>query len=169
MLSRHNLEDQTGMILDGCARIEKLAPGLGSRRIESAELYIQAQTMVIELVAGGIAERILFPDLPPLRAEHDQIEARAAAAIAYASPRSVNAMLAYAAAEAENLIRENLNVVLALVNALVEAGRLTGEQVDSIIAAAIATSAVKAEWVRRADWRRRERSAATFLEGLVGS
>jgi hypothetical protein len=38
----------------------------------------------------------LFPDQSPLRAEHDKIEARAVAAIACASPRSVNAMLAYA-------------------------------------------------------------------------
>jgi hypothetical protein len=73
---------------------------LGSSRIESAELYIKAQTMVIELVAGGSAEKVLFPDQPPLRAEHDKIEARAVAAIACASPRWVDAMLAYAEAEA---------------------------------------------------------------------
>jgi hypothetical protein len=49
----------------------------------------------IELVAGGIAEKILFPDRPPLRAEHDKIKARAVAAIACASLRSVDGMLAY--------------------------------------------------------------------------
>jgi hypothetical protein len=38
--------------------------------------------MVMELVAGGIAEKVLFPDIPPLRAEHDKIEARVVAAIA---------------------------------------------------------------------------------------
>jgi hypothetical protein len=38
-------------------------------------------------------------DLPPLRAEHNEIEARAVAAIACASPRSVDAILAYAEAE----------------------------------------------------------------------
>jgi hypothetical protein len=164
--SQCNLEDQTGMILDGCARIETLAPGLGSSRIESAELYIRAQTMVIELVAAGIAEKVLFPDLPPLRAEHDKIEARAVAAIACASPRSVDAMLAYAEAEAENLIRENLNVVLALVDALVASpnGKLTGQQVDVIIAAAIATSAVEAERVRRADWQARVANATAFQQ-----
>jgi hypothetical protein len=59
--SQCKLEDQTGEILDGCARIEKLAPGLGSSWIESAELYIKAQTMVIELVAGGIAEKGFIP------------------------------------------------------------------------------------------------------------
>jgi hypothetical protein len=73
-----------------------------------------------------------------LRAEHDEIEARAVAAIACASPRSVDAMLAYAEAEAQNLIRENLNVVLALVDALVASpkGKLTGVQVDAVIESA---------------------------------
>jgi hypothetical protein len=162
-----HLEDQTVSALDSCARIEKLAPGLGSSRTESAELYVRAQTMVIELVAGSIAEKILFPDQPPLRAEHDKIEARAIAAIACVSPRSVDAMLAYAEAEAEHLIRENLNVVLALVDALVESGTLDGEQVDVVIAGAIAARAAEAERVRRADWQRRERSATVFLEGLA--
>jgi hypothetical protein len=92
--SRCNLEDQTGTILAGCARIEKLAPGLGSSRSESAELYVKAQTMTIELVAGSIVETILFPDLPPLCAEHEKIQARAVATIACASPRSAVAMLA---------------------------------------------------------------------------
>lgn len=94
---------------------------------------------MIELVAGSIAEAILFPDLPPLRAERDKIEARAVAAIACASPHSIDAMLAYAEAEAENLIRENLDVTLALVDALVASpkGRLTGEQVDAVIESAM--------------------------------
>jgi hypothetical protein len=65
-------------------------------------------------------------DLPPLHAEHDKIEARAVAATASASPRSVDAMLAYA--ETENLIRENLNVVLALIDAL--GGKPTGRRGD---------------------------------------
>jgi hypothetical protein len=100
-----------------------------------------------------------------LRAEHDRVEARAIAAIACASPRSVDAMLAYAEAEAENLIRESLYVVVALVDALVDSadGRLTGVQVDAVIAG----RAVEVERVRRNDWQQRERSAARFLEGLA--
>jgi hypothetical protein len=60
---------------------------------ETAELYIRAQTMTIELVAASVCERILFPDHPPLRAEHDKIEARAVAALACASPWSVDALI----------------------------------------------------------------------------
>jgi hypothetical protein len=158
--SHRNLEDQSFTVLDGCARIEKMTPGLGSSRVESAELYIRAQTMVIELVAASVCERILFPDQPPLRAEHDRIEARAVAALACASPRSVDAMLAYAEAEAENLIRENLNVVVALVDALVAAGKLTGAEVDAVIERAIAREHLNIEIERRARWRSLEVSAA---------
>jgi hypothetical protein len=70
--------------------------------------------------------------LPPLRAGHDKIQGRTVAAIACASPRSVDAMLAYADAGAENLIRENFIVVLALVDALLadQNGKLTGVEVD---------------------------------------
>jgi hypothetical protein len=163
--SHRNLEDQTGTILDGCARIEKMTPGLGSNRIESAELYVRAQTMVIELVAGSVAERILFPDETPLRAEHDKIEARAVAAIACASPRSVDALLAWAECEAENLIRENLGAVLALVDALVDSadGRLTGEQVDSVIQSAMDREYhMNVEVERRTEWSKVLTNAAEF-------
>jgi hypothetical protein len=169
--SHRNLEDQTGIVLDGCARIEKMTPGLGSNRIESAELYVKAQTMVIELVAGSIAESILFPDLPPLRAEHDKIEARAVAAIACASSRSVDAMLAYAECEAENLIRENLGAVVALVDALVDSkdGKLTGIEVDAVIVAAISHETLKVELKRRVEWTSAIANAAKFSAGLESS
>jgi hypothetical protein len=142
---------------------------LGSSRIESAELYIRAQTMVVELVAGSIAESSLFPDLPPLRAEHDQIEPRTVAAIACASPRSVDAMLAYAEVEAENLIREHLSVVLALVDALMASpkGKLTDQQVDAVIESAVDREHhLTFEVGRRADWRCVENNAAEFAAGL---
>jgi hypothetical protein len=164
--SHRNLENQTGSTVDICARIEKMSPGLGSSR--DAELIVQAQTVVVELVAGSVAERILFPDLPPLRAEHDKIEARAVAAIACSSPRSVDAMLAWAECEAEHLIRENLGAVLALVEALVDSktGKLTGIEVDAVIEGAVARETQRIETERRARWRTTEQNAANFVAGL---
>jgi hypothetical protein len=89
---------------------------------------------------------------------------------ACASPRSVDAMLAYAEAEAENLIRENLNVVLALVDALVASpkGKLTGVQVDAVIEGAIDRERhLTFEVGRRADWRSVENNVAEFaVNGL---
>jgi hypothetical protein len=107
----------------------------------------------------------LFPDETPLRAEHDKIEARAVAAIACASPRSVDALLAWAECEAENLIRENLGAVLALVNALVDSkdGKLTGTEVDSVIQSAMDREYhMNVEVERRARWRSTEQNAARF-------
>jgi hypothetical protein len=106
-------------------RVETLAPGIGSNRIALSEFYVQALTVCIELVAGSIAEQFLFLDQPPLRCEHDRVEARAVAALACASPRSVDAMLSWAESEAkhlflENLYVENLYVAVALIDALVD-------------------------------------------------
>ena len=76
-------------------------------------------------------------------------------------------MLAYAEAEAENLIRGSLYVVVALVDALVEAGKLTGDQVDAvIIASTVAARAAEAERVRRTDRRTIGQNAADFAAGL---
>jgi hypothetical protein len=85
---------------------------------------------------------------------------------ACASPRSVDAMLAYAEAEAENLIRENLNVVLALVDALVISpkGKLTGVDVDRIIASAISIETLATEIERRAKWADTLFNAAGFTD-----
>jgi hypothetical protein len=70
-----NLLDETPVptmdeIVDLCARIEA-STQIGSSRVADAEGYIRAQTAAVELVAGRIAEQILFPDLPPLHAEHE--------------------------------------------------------------------------------------------------
>jgi hypothetical protein len=106
----------------------------------------------------------LFPDFPPLRAEHDKIEARAVAALACASLASVDAMMAYAESEAGNLINENLHVAVALVEALVDSktGKLTGIEVDAVIETAVACETQRVETERRADWALVEKNAAEF-------
>jgi hypothetical protein len=81
-------------------------------------------------------------------------------------------MLAYAEAEAENLIRENLNVVLALVDALVASpnDKLTGEQVDAVIESAIDRERhLTFEMGRRADWAGVLENAVDFAAGLESS
>jgi hypothetical protein len=44
--------------------------------------------MIIELVGGSVAEKILHPDQPSLGAKHDQTEARAFARVACAAGAS---------------------------------------------------------------------------------
>jgi hypothetical protein len=110
---------------------------------------------VIALVAGEAAEMLLHPDLPPLGAQHDFVEADAFAKITVIASPAVAAMIGYAKAEADAILSANLDIAQALVGALEKAGVLSGEQVDQIIANIIAARAAEAERVRRADWRQR--------------
>jgi hypothetical protein len=162
-----NTPDKTDEIVDTCARLERLTPILGSNRVESSEYYIRSQNNVIELVAGECAELVLYPDLASLGATHDFVEADSFAKIAVAAQPAVAALIAYCRAEATALLTENRDILDGLVEALVASGQLSGEQVDEIIAETIAARAVKAEKIRRNDWKARQRSAATFLKGLA--
>jgi hypothetical protein len=153
----------TDEIVDICTRLEKLTPEIGARRVEDAEGHIRCQVNCIELLGGSAAERILHPDLPVLPAEHDLVEARAFAAVACATPRAVDALLEYASVEAEALIRENLDIVRALVDAILERGNLTGDEVDTTIAAGMAKRLADAEMCRHRDWQQRTESARAFL------
>ena len=110
---------------------------------------------------------VLHPDLPPLGTQHDFTEAAAFAKITVIASPAVEAMIAYAKAEATAIITANIDIAHALVDALEEAGALSGEQVDAIISTAVAARAVEAERVRRADWKARQRNAVTFQRAVV--
>jgi hypothetical protein len=144
----------TEQIVDICEAIGPLE--IGTPRVKCAEEITRAQTMIIELVAGNVCERVFFPDHEPLPAEHDLAEARALASVTCASP---SALLRFAELEAETLIRAHLSVVTALIDDLIERGTLTGDEVDWIISAAVA---LETERCRRADWRARELAANSF-------
>jgi hypothetical protein len=118
---------------------------------------------IVELVSGRVCERVFFPDHEPLPAEHDLAEARALASVICASG-AVGALLAFAEAEAEALIRAHLPVVTALVDALDEKGTLTGDEVDRIISDGIAGEMLEVEREHRRHDRARVESAAKFKE-----
>jgi hypothetical protein len=156
--------DKTEEILTVCERLERLTPELGSARSESAEYYVRSQSNIIALVAGECAELLLHPDLPSLGAAHDGVEARAFARVAVAASPAVEALISYAVAEATALLTSNRDILDALVEALIEAGELSGERVDKIISDIIAARAVEAERIRRDDWQARIANAATFQQ-----
>jgi hypothetical protein len=152
----------TADIIAICANIG--APEVGTPRVDLAEEITRMQTHVIELVAGSVCERVMFPDLPPLPAEHDRLEARALASVICASPSAVDALLAYAEAEAEALIRAHLGVVSALVEALVEKGTLIGGEIDKIISDAVAAEVLATEHARRREQQQRAENSVKFVE-----
>jgi hypothetical protein len=91
-----------------------------------------------------------------------QIEAEAFAAVAVASPRAVPAFLEYCRAEASGVINDHRDVALAIADALVGVGELSGAMVDEIIAGAISRQTLKIEIQRRADWARTCENAKRF-------
>ena len=68
----------------------------------------------------------------------------------------------YCEAEAAALIRASIEIVHALVEALIERGTLTGDEIDVIIAREVAVKALADERARRAAWKIVERKAAVF-------
>jgi hypothetical protein len=62
------------------------------------------------------------------------------------------------------LLTENKDILIALTDALVAKGTLTGGEVDQIIADCITARSLKAENQRRADWRARQLNSAEFLK-----
>jgi hypothetical protein len=97
----------------------------------------------------------LHPDLVPLRSEHDTTEAFAFGRVAAATRSAATDLIRYAEVEAAGLIRENLDIVRALVDAILERGTLTGDEVDMIIGTAMAKRLADSETCRRRDWQQR--------------
>jgi hypothetical protein len=58
------------------------------------------------------------------------------------------------------LIRANIQIVHALVEALIERGTLSGDEIDTIIARDVAIKALATERARRVAWRIVEKNAA---------
>jgi hypothetical protein len=159
-----DLETKTNNILSLCERLQRLSPPeLGSARVADSEYYVRLQCNLIELVAAECAELILHPDLPPLGAANDLAEAHAVAGIAVAGQPAVASLLSYCRAEAQALLQGNVDILRALVEALIDRGTLTGDQVDAVISHEVAMRSLRLEHQRRADWKRRQQSAALLV------
>jgi hypothetical protein len=144
-------------VLDVASRLS--VPSFGEARVAISEGVVRAETLIIELVVGTVGEVVALPDVEPLSAEHDLIEARALAGVV---SFAVEPFLAFCQAEAKVILSANRDVLLALADRLVERGTLSGEEVDEVIGEAVASRLIVAEHQRRADWRRRERNAQAF-------
>ena len=155
--------NQTQEIIDVCALLEGIAPEIGTPRIDDANVIVIGQSNIIELVGGLVAEKVLHPDNDDLGCLHDYREAIAFGWVCCAGgAEAVEALVKYCESEAEALIRQNLDIVLAIRAALVSSGELSGERVDEIISDCITARSVKAEQGRRADWQRRQDNAKAF-------
>jgi ATP-dependent Zn protease len=104
----------------------------------------------------------LDPEQPVLAAEHDHTKAQAFAKIAVAASPSVSALIEYCKSEARGLLESNIDIVRALVAALIEKGTLVTDEIDEIISGAVVARSAEKEHKRRSEWRAREASADRF-------
>jgi len=102
---------------------------------------------------------VALPDMEPLSAEHDLIEARDLASVV---SFAVEPLLEFCKAEARAILSANRDVLFALADRLVERGTISGSDVDEIISSTIVRRQLADEHRRRADWARRSANAARF-------
>jgi hypothetical protein len=82
-----------------------------------------------------------------------------------ATQSAASALIQYA--EADGLIRENLDIVLALVGAIVERGTLSDDAVDQNIEHAVAVRSLAVAHQRRTDWRLLVEASARHFSPLA--
>jgi hypothetical protein len=96
------------------------------------------------------------------RSEQDQQDAEQFARLMCVHPDAVDDFIAYARREAQALLNEHAPIVHSLCEALLEAGTLTGEQIDCVIANALVRVDQAAERRRRAAIVKMVESARAF-------
>jgi hypothetical protein len=116
---------------------------------------------VVEVSAGSVGESLLLEG-PPWPASHDRAQEFHYASLLCTSTESIKAFVRFCEAQARDLLTPYLAIVTELANVLRARRTLSGEEVDQVIAAALASASVEQEHRRRADWRERVERAATF-------
>jgi hypothetical protein len=147
---------------EACERLASLMPKAGeSRDGDVADIHMQAVNRVIEIAAGSLGEAMLLEGLA-WSAPHDRAQETAFARLLCSTPQAAEAFVQFCTAQARDLLTPYLAIVTELANVLRARRTLSGAEVDQVIAAALASASVEQEHRRRADWRRRCESAATF-------
>jgi hypothetical protein len=139
-----------------------LWPGLGEDRADVAEFFVHAHQKVVELVAGGQGELVLFPDAEPMHAIDDDRQASLYAGLVCCTPGSVTAFLDFARQEAKAILQEHRSALVALTDALVRKRTMTGAEINQVVAEALALEDLTAEKARRLRWQQCLANAATF-------
>ena len=152
-----------------CDRLASMVPPVGAARTDGGALLDHAHCRAIVLVAGTEAERALHTADAPLAAAHDLRQAESFASIFCCTTAAIDAFIVYSRAEAAALIEAHRNAVLAVAAALIERRTLNGDEIDEIIAAAVARDELDREVARRAQWARTIENAATFAHETMVS
>jgi hypothetical protein len=140
---------------------------VGEDRAAWADIYMHCFHQIVELCAGTESERLFCEGEPPWFAASDETQAYHFATLITSSPASAEALIAACREESVALLKASEHIVRAIAAELLIRRTLDGGEIDGIIEAAVAARGLEIEHLKRADWRRRERSAAMFMQELT--
>jgi hypothetical protein len=139
-------------------------PGVGESRAKIADLYLHIFHAVIELTGGTEAERLFCDGEEPGFAHYDEREAVHFVSLITSSTESGMALIEACRIEARSILTAQADIVKALAAELIVRRTLDGEEIDEVICGAVSQRAIKAEQLRRADWRARQLDSEKFVK-----
>jgi hypothetical protein len=150
-----------------CQQLAGQMPSVGEDRSAWADIYMHCFHQIVELCAGTESERLFCEGEPPWFAASDETQAYYFASLITSSPESTVALISACRAEAVALLKASAHIVEAIAAELIIRRTLDGGEIDATIGGAVAARGLEIEHLKRADWRRRERSAAMFMQELT--
>jgi hypothetical protein len=137
-------------------------PQAGEDRRHVADVFAEVYAKCIEFLAGRAAERLLLEDEPAPPAD-DLRQARELTLLICKSEEAIESFLTHCDIAARDLSMPYGDVVIVLSTVLRIKRTLDGAEIDKIISDVEAGKALAIERRRRAEWRRREKSAEHFV------
>jgi hypothetical protein len=154
---------------NGASIVEQLNTALprdGEPHDESAmQIIAHCRMRIIELCAGSEAELLHLGDAWP--AVSDRAEEIHLARLVCSTEESALAFISACAAEARAILRRYKHVLIALTDELLAKRTMTGEEVDRVIATALAQKSIRQERERREDWKQRQANAQDWHHLVV--
>jgi hypothetical protein len=147
---------------DLCDQMRALMPADGEPILNGSEIHAHVRGRVVDLLSGSEGERLLCPDGPPWSADSDLAQARSLASIVCSSTETLELYLNFCRAEAAALVAKHRESIQAVAAALIEHRTLSGDEIVAVVAESVTQQAMAVEHARRADWRERQASAASF-------
>jgi hypothetical protein len=138
-----------------------------SRHGDVGGIFFMVQKAVIGLM-GGCAAEIICLDGPPKYIAADVPSANRLAGLVCRNMASIAAFIEHGYQEAQELVEQHKDVVVAIAQALIDHPKRTldSAEIDAVIAPALAAQAAADEHKRRADWIAVLENANTFTVEL---
>jgi hypothetical protein len=131
-------------------------------------VFSVVQQGVIAMMAGCAAEMVFLGDAPPKYIANDVPQASRFAGVICRTVASADAFVEHCYQESLALVEQHRTVIHAVAQALLAHPKrtLNGDEIDAVIAPALAAKAADDERKRRADWAKVLKNSADFAAGL---